>query len=187
MTTTPSRFYLGIDPALLSTGVAIVGPETCSVIVSCPKDLKEGARLKYHVDRLREFVKNYGEIQAACIEGPSLRSQNRADDMGQIRGTFMYVLAELGIETAKIPPNTLKKYATGNGSADKERMVRAAQKKWPGVQFKTDDAADAAWLAALAQALHEDVRVTASQLAVLRGIRFANPKPIIRLRRKNNI
>lgn len=132
-------------------------------------------------------MRNVGEITAACIEGPSLKSQNQADGMGQIRGTFLYVLAELGIETAKIPPSSLKKFATGNGSASKERMLQAAQRAWPGVRMPTDDAADAAWLAAMARALHEHVMVTPAQLESLRGIRFANPKPIIRTKRKDNI
>lgn len=187
MTQATSRFYLGIDPSLRSTGIAIISKATCCVVVSKPGELREGERLKYHIDRLKDLVKNYGDIQAACIEGPSLHSTNRADDMGQIRGTFLYILAELGIETATIAPTTIKKFATGAGTADKERIVRAAQKKWPDIQFPTDDAADAAWLAAIAQALHEDVPVVRSQLEALRGIRFANPKPIIRLQRKNNI
>lgn len=164
-----------------------MGSATCSVFVSQPGDIREGERLKFHIDRLKEFVQNVGEITAACIEGPSLKSQNQADGMGQIRGTFLYVLAELGIETAKIPPNSLKKFATGSGAASKEKMVRAAQTAWPEVHFRTDDAADAAWLAAMCRALHEDVPVTPSQLSALRGIRFANPKPRIRTSRKNNI
>lgn len=164
-----------------------MGPETCSVFVSQPGNIREGARLKFHVDRLKEFVQNVGEIAAACVEGPSLKSRNNADDMGQIRGTFLYVLADLGIETAKIPPASLKKFATGNGAANKDQMIRAARKTWPKVYFTTDDAADAAWLAAMCQALHEDVRVTPSQLAAIRGIRFANPKPRIRIKRKDNI
>jgi crossover junction endodeoxyribonuclease RuvC len=187
MATLASRFYLGIDPSLRSTGIALVGSGTCSVFVSQPGDIREGARLKFHIDRLKEFVQNVGEIAAACIEGPSLKSTNQADGMGQIRGTFLYVLADLGIEAAKIPPTSLKKFATGNGSASKEQMVRAAQKTWPDVRFPTDDAADAAWLAAMCRALHEDLQVTPSQLSALRGIRFANPKPIIRTRRKDNI
>jgi crossover junction endodeoxyribonuclease RuvC len=97
-------------------------------------------------------------------------------------------MAELDIEVYDpIPPTSLKKFATGQGTASKERMTVAAQREWPGVDFPTDDAVDAAWLAALARALHDDIPVTSSQLSAIRGIRDSRTKQVFRLNKRTNI
>lgn len=187
MNTPQSRFYLGVDPSLTSAGIAIVGPSYCETYVVQPKKIQGGTRLKYHVDRLREIVRNQGRISTACIEGPSFNSVNRADDMGQIRGTYLYALEDLDIETIVVPPTSLKKFATGIGTASKDLMTAAARKEWPSTTFQTDDAVDAAWLAALARALREDILVTPSQLGVIRGIRDLKSKYHFRFDRKTNL
>lgn len=48
--------------------------------------------------------------------------------------------------------STVKKLATGKGNANKEAMVQAAKKRWPGVE--THDEADACFVAL---ALHEEI------------------------------
>jgi hypothetical protein len=47
-----------------------------------------------------------------------------------------------------VPVGTLKKYATGSGAADKNLMMWALRKQWPGYYNETldDNAIDAAWL-----------------------------------------
>lgn len=54
-----------------------------------------------------------------------------------------------------IPPMTLKKYATGKGTAKKQEMLMQIFKRW-GVEFNDDNAADAYALARLAGKLHID-------------------------------
>lgn len=44
---------------------------------------------------------------------------------------------------------TLKRYATGNGNADKREMWVAAEQAYPGAKVKTSDEADALWLSLL--------------------------------------
>ena len=45
-----------------------------------------------------------------------------------------------------VPPSTLKKFVTGSGVAPKNKMMLGVYKKW-GVEFETDDEADAYALA----------------------------------------
>lgn len=47
-----------------------------------------------------------------------------------------------------VPVGTLKKYATGSGAADKNLMMWALRKQWPGLWTEEldDNAVDAAWL-----------------------------------------
>ncbi len=40
----------------------------------------------------------------------------------------------------------IKKFATGNGNANKEKMIAAAQSRWPDIKLVSDDHADALWL-----------------------------------------
>ena len=53
---------------------------------------------------------------------------------------------EVGVPYEAIPVGTVKKAATGNGSASKESMVGAANARW-GIEVETDDEADALWIA----------------------------------------
>ncbi len=49
-----------------------------------------------------------------------------------------------------VPVATIKKAATGKGNANKEAMLDAAARAWPGIAMATDDEADARWCAVAA-------------------------------------
>jgi len=55
------------------------------------------------------------------------------------------------IQYAGIPVGTIKKFASGKGNANKEAMIAAAQTRWPEIEIKDDNQADALWLLAVAQ------------------------------------
>lgn len=42
----------------------------------------------------------------------------------------------------------VKKYATGKGSADKEKMMAAGKRRWPNIEFITHDQCDSVFLLA---------------------------------------
>jgi Holliday junction resolvasome RuvABC endonuclease subunit len=173
MATADATLFLGIDPSPRSTGLALVGSDgSCEVcLVRPPKGWTGAARLGWHRNALATFLGRH-EVSGAAIEGPSLGSTNRADDLGQIRGIYLLAIQDLGLTPTVVAPTSLKKYGGGNGGASKEKMVKKAQEKWPGVNFRTDDLADAAWLADLARALKEGTggltRVQTSALVVVR-------------------
>ncbi len=167
-----SRKYVGIDPSIRSTGCAVLGENEAPVtrILKAPKE-RGAACLAYIRDRFKEVVP--GGATYACIEGPSLGSINRPDDLGQVRGIFLLTLFDAGIPVTVIPPQSLKKFAS-KGGASKARMIEAAEKEFD-LEITSDDLADALWLAKLAHALHDDsIRLTRKQLEVIYGIR--NPK-----------
>lgn len=58
-----------------------------------------------------------------------------------------------------VQPNVLKKFATGNGAAKKENMIRFAQALKPGVT--DDNEADALWLLEYAKAKFAKERLSA--------------------------
>jgi Holliday junction resolvasome RuvABC endonuclease subunit len=59
-------------------------------------------------------------------------------------------LTEGAVPFAVIAPSSVKRYATGSGSAPKERVLVEAVRRLPGFSGSTTNEADAAWLAAMA-------------------------------------
>lgn len=175
---------MGIDPSLRSTGIALISisgdynVKRVTELVKPPDKMRGTERLVFLRDAVKDFLyfKNtLGDVRFSTIEGPSLGSINRADDLGSIRGVFKIVLADWGELPTEIPPTSLKMFATGNGNAIKDKLIVAAKKEW-GVL--TEDEADAAWLAEFAFALHEERFLTRKQLEAIRGIRQMKiPKP----------
>jgi Holliday junction resolvasome RuvABC endonuclease subunit len=168
--------YIGIDQSLTSTGIAVVGLNTACELIQPPDKLYGVKRLAYIRDSVREFVTKYGPSSFACIEGPSIKSTNRADELGQLRGVLRLALYDWHLPHRMIAPTVVKKFGARTGSASKGKMLRAAEKEFELMLGEQDDLADALWLAKLAWALNDDnLKLTRPQLEVVYGIR--NPKP----------
>ena len=168
--------YIGIDQSLTSTGIAVVrGTEAYCDLIQPPDKLRGVARLAHIRDQVKAFLTVHGPCAHACIEGPSHGSTSRKDDLGQLRGVLLLSLYDWNIHTTIIAPTVLKKFGARRGDVSKDRMLLTAEKEFGLILGKQDDLADALWLAKLAQALHEDIKLTRPQLEVVYGIR--NPKP----------
>jgi crossover junction endodeoxyribonuclease RuvC len=99
---------------------------------------------------------------------------------------FLLLLYDMEVPTVIVPPTSLKKYATGNGSASKERMVKAAQKEFTS-SVTSDDIADALWLAHLAEGVGAEPPRTRKQLEVIHGIRNPKTKRSVGSNRATNV
>lgn len=53
---------------------------------------------------------------------------------------------EQGVQFYVVRPTEVKRYATGSGSAEKDRMLKAAREKWPSIEIAEHDHADALWI-----------------------------------------
>ncbi len=174
MHTSRSRFYLGIDPSLTSTGLVIIGQDRLHIHRIQPRKLRGVERLAYIEDDVIGGVHALGGSWFAAIEGPSLHSTNRADDLGQLRGVLLMFLHRKKIPTLIVPPTTLKKYGTTRGNASKTKMIEAAERD--ANRKMQSDEADAYWLAHLCWAYHgttyeRPTVLTRAQVEVLSGIR----------------
>jgi Holliday junction resolvasome RuvABC endonuclease subunit len=189
MATEESRTYVGIDPSLTSTGVAGLIGEVCFPrILRTSKTLRGVPRLIEIRGMLHEFLSEmflFGKVIQAAVEGPSLGSTNRADDLGQLRGIILTLLADRKIPTIVVPPTSVKKFA-GYGGARKDYMIAAAEERWPKTMFQ-EDTADAAWLAAVAKGMHETKGLTRKQTEVLFGMSMPKVKTRISTKMKGNI
>ncbi len=100
-------------------------------------------------DKLYECEENGWKVQDIAMEGTVLASHS-ALALGELSAVVKLTLFNnTDILPLQIPPMTLKKYATGKGTAKKQEMLLQIYKRW-GVEFNDDNAADAYALARLA-------------------------------------
>lgn len=148
---------VGLDLSLTCTGIVrLNGSEVRidRVLSSTPK-LPRGQRptLGQRHERLdsitRDVVSAVGMPDLVVVEQPAF-SQNSGSHHDRSGLWWMVVddLAEREILVAEVAPTTLKKFATGKGTASKTAVVDAVARRWPEVETGGDDnVADALVLA----------------------------------------
>jgi Holliday junction resolvasome RuvABC endonuclease subunit len=108
--------------------------------------------------RFLRFRKQVGEaLELAGIEAVYFEEVRRhlgtdaAHVYGGMLGVLTSLLEERSIPYQGVPVGTLKKWGTGKGNADKEKMIAAARERFPLDVIEDDNQADAlivlAWAA----------------------------------------
>ena len=144
-------YFLGLDLGLAETGITLLSDNGTPFHIGslCPPKLLEGVpRLQWIGDRLIDAMGD--EIVGAAVEGYSFGSQSQAHKIGELGGFVRMLLYHKRIPTILVPPNTLKKFATGKGSSPKAVMIREVWKRW-NVEVSSDDQADSVALAHMAR------------------------------------
>lgn len=102
-----------------------------------------------------DYLEEQGAIiQDIAMEGTVLAS-HAALVLGELSATVRLAIFDYFEEEderrfpLKIPPMTLKKYASGKGNSKKQEMLLQIYKRW-GIEFNDDNAADAYALARMA-------------------------------------
>jgi Holliday junction resolvasome RuvABC endonuclease subunit len=140
---------LGIDPGTLcGWAVARSGEVLDSGTWSLKGGRYEGGGMRFL--RFRRYLAEVLDAampDAVCFE--EVR-RHMGTDAAHIYGGIVAVLTseceERGIPYKGIPVGTVKKFATGKGNANKDRMLEATRNRWP--EFSGDDnEADARWIA----------------------------------------
>jgi Holliday junction resolvasome RuvABC endonuclease subunit len=147
---------VGVDPSISSTGVFVIGKHIrFERVQSRPGDDSLSTRLerlRLMALRTHQFVIDGDRVDLVVMEGPAYGSNNQ---MTHMLAGFWWLLAHALEKTAPVAvvqPGTLKKFATGDGRADKDAMLAAAIGAFPGRGIKNNDVADAAALAAMGAA-----------------------------------
>ncbi|MEU4332361.1 hypothetical protein [Nonomuraea dietziae] len=135
---------VGLDLSLTGTGIAT---DAGMQRVRCG-DLRGCTRFSW----IASAVFDDGTVQASdlvVIEGPSYGSMSGAGhhEAAGLWWHIVYRLDLLEVPYAVVPPSTLKKYATGIGSATKPDM-RMALFQRTGIDERDDNKVDAWWLRA---------------------------------------
>jgi len=181
-----NNYYLGIDPSLNSTGIALLVVSNNEIIrntTRCQPDKTLSTFERTCLIRdyahvyIKETLKNIDPLltaddcKGACIEGASYNSVGKHDELGQLRGALKLWLHDDFVDAVQVAPTRLKKFATGYGGANKEDMVKAATTQGWILNAKDDDQADAAHLVTIAYMLKTPSAVrTRKQLEVLNDL-----------------
>lgn len=138
----------GIDPSLSATGLA--WPDgSLSTIKTKPAE-KDWRLVQIHDWVDRSVVKDHRVSLVIMEDLP--RNAMHAGITGMVQGVIRKVLQAEGIPYALVVPSTLKKAATGDGRADKKKMLEFYTKA-TGLVNKDDNQIDAFWLRQVGLAL----------------------------------
>lgn len=154
------KVALGIDPSLTNLGVSLCSTDDHITSLFRPKG---GGSARLHEIRgfirdLVQMVDTNFELCEIVMEGYSFASKAQHHKIGEGGGAIKLGLLDgLGVAEKRayptlVSPNSLKKYVLGAGSGKKNQMLMGAYKKW-GVEFSSDDMADAYSLGRLGVAL----------------------------------
>ncbi|MGW3860263.1 hypothetical protein ACWEDZ_02095 [Streptomyces sp. NPDC005047] len=159
------RLSIGIDQSY--SGCAIVHynatDQTASETVYdfSPKQAGSGIQRLVHVHAtLRQHfaaVERFGQITHICYEGYSYGSKYRREELGELGCALKLALATqfpMHIERRvhAVAPPTVKKFVTGSGQANKDKIMMAVYMRWQH-EASSNDSADAYVLARIADAL----------------------------------
>jgi len=155
---------VGIDASLTSTGIAILHCNNEPITTAVKNNLTGIPRLIY----VRDYVKQVIEgVDLAVIEGYAFSKGDFAHAKGELGGVLRLMVVDSGIKLLEVTPNQLKKFATGEHNASKEKVAVGVYKRW-GKEFKENDETDAYVLAEIGRAyLGLEDKLTAYQQEVI--------------------
>lgn len=147
--------YVGIDQSYTGFGLTVIDEDGAYYTWVYKSDLRGVDRLldidHFLTDLLLRFAWRVKDI---AIEAP-VRMSHSALMSGELLAVVKLVCRKTFGRTdpgypVQVPPSTLKKYVTGDGRADKRKMIEAVADSW-GAEFVTNDnAADSYGLARIA-------------------------------------
>ena len=167
---------IGIDPSLTSTGIVVLRGNKVELAVTTKNKPELGTidRVRLIYERIvcvAESLTDGEKWQAPdliVIEGFSYGSKGRSVfDIAylgwRIREELERLRTEDNIPWLEVPPSQLKKFATGQGNANKEIILQQVYKRW-GVEFSDNNQADAYVLARIGEAYLQDFEKVRYQL-----------------------
>lgn len=154
------KLFLGIDLSSTSTGVTLLD-EKGDLIFTYAIQVKDKDINKRYVETkkilfngaLSEFKKE--ELNIA-IESPSFFSKGKTITMAAGWGYVYFSLLEGNYNVVTYTPSQIKKFATGNGRADKQMMYDSLSDEMKleidsSSYKKKDDLVDSYWIALMRQ------------------------------------
>jgi crossover junction endodeoxyribonuclease RuvC len=148
--------YIGIDPSLSGTAVAVYGGEVERISSeACGPEVRPRIEryrnLAHAVSVAVEDLANPPNI--IFVEGYSFGSKHGGEKLAEYGGILRLQLLKRfpHAKIMDVPPSALKKFITGKGNGDKTAVIAAIASRYQ-VQFKTNDEYDAYALALMAAA-----------------------------------
>lgn len=177
---------VGLDLSLTGTGLADAAGMVVEVArFGSPADDRTVAgrsrRLRHLAGRIHDRILLAGRPDLVVVESPAYSSSTgKAHDRS---GLWWLVVARLtgsGVVVVEVTTQHLKMYATGRGTGvDKDDVLAAVVRRYPGVNVGKNDEADALVLAAMGRRyLGDPIEGLLPQTHLRAMTRVAWPKPI---------
>lgn len=144
--------HLGLDLSLTAAGWAIIYGDGVHRTGTFGDDSTDhiSLRLRHWAGHLNHIIP-YARPLRIVVEDLPRAVKHGGPALGMVHAMFWKTLAERAINhemVTVVPPNTLKMYATGKGTASKSLVLVEAVKRL-GYDGHDDNEADALWLADL--------------------------------------
>lgn len=145
----PAEVILAIDPALRSTGYAVLARQgkkyaavTYGTIRNVPKVPLSGCLLAIR-NQISEIITKHSP-EAMAVEGVIfVQSYQTAIVLGAARGAAILAAAERGLAVYEYAPRRAKQAVVGKGAADKQQVAFMVRALLGLTQTPPSDAADA--------------------------------------------
>lgn len=165
---------VGVDQSLRGTAICI-SREGVLEPLFLPEKKKRGAgRLLSIRNQIFQEVDKH-IVSLAVLEGYAYDAAGRVFELGELGGVIKAEFYLREIPCISVPPTSLKKFATGNGSASKDRMIKAVAEKY-GFETKNDNIADAVALAKLGEVYLTEESTYRSELEVVKMLKEEKAK-----------
>jgi crossover junction endodeoxyribonuclease RuvC len=170
---------MAIDPSLSGFAVATWrwGDEEVTLEEHSSKPIGKAATAAQRRERYLALIAKAevharkNTVKMVVVEGYAYAASNSGVQAGELGMLLRDRLIPLVDELVEVPPNVLKKFATGKGNSSKAAMVSTLASKH-GIQFDTDNQADAFALLQVAKILagvREPLKKEAEALKTLKG------------------
>lgn len=143
-------YILGLDPGLRKTGWGVIFYGQGGVLrhiangtIRPPAEGSLGDRLAQLHDDVEAIIKEYAPATGAVEETFVNQNPKTTLLLGQARGVVLMTIAVNNIPLSEYSPNKIKKTVVGSGHAGKAQMMAMVKMLLPGVEFDSEDAADA--------------------------------------------
>jgi Holliday junction resolvasome RuvABC endonuclease subunit len=131
---------MGIDPSISSTGISLPSGQTIAIKPRSAGDL----RLSEIGNRITVLLGETSPDLAVVEDLAGTYPGKSARIIPMLHGVIRDRLQLAGVPFVKLNPSTVKIFATGSGSADKDEMALAARRRL-GRIYPTNDECDADW------------------------------------------
>lgn len=145
---------VGLDLSLTATGIAAI-TDTTVVHTITSKGAKDATltERRQRLDRLELAIAEWlpENLDLIVVEAPSFGQMRQAGEHARagLWWRVVSILDDCYAPVAEVPPATLKKYVTGKGNAGKDEVLLAVSRRYPDVDVKDNNQADALVLAAM--------------------------------------
>lgn len=118
--------------------------EVASGVVHLKSNKKASVEMRWVVlYRFLTLIHGAEDFEAVVYEQPGRLFGHAKKILPGIQAIIELWAAQNGLAIHTCSPSTIKKFATGDGTADKDMMRLSAAVRWPGVVFEFHDEIDA--------------------------------------------